>query len=270
MLRLDSKGRSHVGLVRDHNEDAAFAGPYIALVADGVGGAAAGEVASATTAYVVSAMSMAHADDPLDSVLRAALKLAQANLVAGTQLDPARTGMATTLTAIAGNGRAFVLAHLGDSRAYLYRDGILSQLTRDHTWVQSMIDEGRLPVEKAREHPWRHVVTRYLGADLPQEPDILELDLLVGDRLLLCSDGLTDLVDDSTIADLLAAQPDDDLASGDLVRAALDRGGRDNVTVLVSTVVDSERISADGALIGALGDIHNIVDAAAVRVAHPA
>lgn len=265
MLRISGTGETHVGLVRTGNEDSAFVGPTCILVADGVGGGAAGEVASATAAYAVSASVLMHVGEDPALVLRDAVALAQSQLRAGVEADPARTGMATTLTALVTDGEVFVLAHLGDSRGYVVRDGELVRVTRDHTYVQDLLDEGRLDPEAVAEHPWRNVVMRTLSAD-PAAPDLIRLDLGPGDRVLLASDGLTDLVDESVIAEIVANRADDD-AVGALVSAALARGGRDNITCVLATIVDGPPVSADGALLGAVRDPGNVIDIAAVRTA---
>jgi len=264
MLRFDFGARSDVGLVRSNNEDAGFAGPYLLLVADGVGGAAAGEVASATTAYVVSAMARAHLFQHPAALLAAAVAEAHRQLQLGVEDDAARDGMATTLTAVLLQGGHAAIAHLGDSRAYLLRDGELIRLTVDHTLVQSMVDEGRLTPQQAREHPYRSVVVRSLNHELAQPPDLGELQLLVGDRLLLCSDGLTDYVDEPAVAGLLAGS-DAWAAATALVDAALAAESRDNVTCLVADVVDGPEVVGDGLVVGALVDPGLIVDPAAVR-----
>lgn len=264
MLRMSGAGESHVGLVRPHNEDSAFIGPTCMLVADGVGGGAAGEVASATTAYAVSATALVRAGDDPAEILRDAVALAQAQVSAGVRADPERTGMATTLTALVTDGTHFALAHLGDSRAYVYRDGELTRVTRDHTYVQDLLDEGRLDERGAALHPWRNVVLRTVNGSAEGTPDILALFLRPGDRVLVASDGLTDLVDEAVIEETLAQRSDDDAVSA-LVAAALGRGGRDNVTCLVATVVDGPAISADGMLHGAVRNPENIIDLAAVR-----
>ena len=264
MLRISGAGESNVGLVRPNNEDSAFIGPTCMLVADGVGGGAAGEVASATTAYAVSATALMRAGDDPAEILCDAVALAQAQVSAGVLADPERTGMATTLTALVTDGHSFALAHLGDSRAYVYRDGELTRVTRDHTYVQDLIDEGRLDEPGAAHHPWRNVVLRTVNGSAEGVPDILALFLRAGDRVLIASDGLTDLVDESVIEETLARRSDDD-AVGALIAAALGRGGRDNVTCLVATVVEGPAISADGMLHGAVRNPENIIDLAAVR-----
>lgn len=270
MLRFSGTGATDAGLVRDHNEDSAFVGPRLLLVADGVGGGAAGEVASATTAYVVSAsVNAAPSDQPPAQVLAGAVRVAQEQLAVGVARDETRAGMATTLTAVLTDGRTCWLAHLGDSRGYLLRDSRLVRITRDHTFVQDMIDDGRLTEAEARSHPWRNVVMRTVHGDPAVLADVVELPLEPGDRLLVASDGLTDLVPEPRIAEILAGHHDDE-AVGALVRAALAAGGHDNVTCVVATLIDGPPVSLDGQLLGAVRDPANIVDASAIRSAHPA
>ncbi len=266
MLRISGIGETHVGLVRPDNQDSAFVGPTCMLVADGVGGGAAGEVASATAAYAVAASALMHAGVDPATVLREGVMLAQAQIRAGVAADPAREGMATTLTAVCTDGTGFVLAHLGDSRGYVFRHGELTRVTRDHTYVQDLVDEGRLDEAGVAEHPWRNVVLRSVNGSEDALPDLLALTLEPGDRILLASDGLTDLVEESVIEQVLGTRDDDDAASA-LVAAALGRGGRDNVTCVVATVIDGPEISADGVLLGAVRDPANVIDLAAVRSA---
>jgi PPM family protein phosphatase len=256
VLRFAYAGRSHPGLVREENEDSGFAGPTLQLVADGVGGAAAGEVASATTAFVTSAMAMEAASRPgtdLVEALTHAVLGAHRRLVEGTAADPGRAGMGTTWTALMTDGALVALGHVGDSRAYLLRDGRLVQLTRDHTLVQGLVDDGLITREEARAHPRRNVVLQAVEATYPPEADVTLLDVRLGDRLLVCSDGLTDLVDDDRIRACLL-EPDRDAAVDALVDAALEAGGKDNVTCLVSDLVDGPRLVPDGLLLGALRD----------------
>ncbi len=269
VLRFSGVALSHVGLVRSDNEDSGFMGPSCMLVADGVGGAAAGEVASATTAYVVSATALSVPDSDPVAMLRGAIRLAQEQVALGVARDPRRAGMATTLTAVATDGKRFALAHLGDSRGYLFRDGTLTRISRDHTWVQRLVDEGSLAEADVPYHRWRNVVTRSVNGDPAENGDVAELDLVPGDRVLLASDGLTDLVDERDIAHILTDHTDD-AAVEHLVDAALAAGGRDNVTCLLATVIEGPPVSADGALLGAVRDPWNIVDASAVRMPHSA
>ncbi|MFT4084452.1 MAG: protein phosphatase 2C domain-containing protein [Nocardioides sp.] len=269
MLRFSYGARSDVGLVRSHNEDAGFAGPYLQLVADGVGGAAAGEVAAATTAYLVSALTAASPEADPVPLLAEAVRLAQHQLQDGVRREPERHGMATTLVAgLARHGRV-TMVHIGDSRGYLLRDGALIRLTRDHTLVQLMIDQGRLTPDEARTNPYRSVVVKSVNADQEQPPDLWTTELRVGDRLLLCSDGLSDFVEESEIATRLAT-PDPDEAAESLVAAALAAGGRDNVTCLVSDLIDGPPICADGRLLGAMANPELVIDPAAIRLSHSA
>ncbi|NYD41424.1 PP2C family protein-serine/threonine phosphatase [Nocardioides panaciterrulae] len=272
MLRFSGRGVTNTGLVREHNEDAAFVGPYLALVADGVGGAAAGEIAAATTAYVVAATALAHLrggafDVAPQRLLQDAAEAARANLVAGVAVDERRRGMATTLSAVVCDGRRVVLGHVGDSRVYLYREARLRQLSHDHTWVQKLLDEGRITTEVAARHPWRNVVVRSLDGSgvMPVDLDLVEVEVLEGDRLLLCSDGLTDLVGPEGLAAALAL-PDPAEAAEELEQRALAAGGHDNVTCLVLDLVHGPVVVGDGQLLGAVADPANIVDPAAVHL----
>ena len=269
MLQLSGVALSHVGLVRAGNEDSGFVGPTCMLVADGVGGAAAGEIASATTAYVVSATALAAPSDDPARLLTAAIRLAQEQVALGVVRDPRRAGMATTLTAVATDGERFVLAHVGDSRGYLFRDGTLTRISKDHTWVQRLVDEGSLAEEDVPYHPWRNVVTRSVNGNPSEQGDVEELDLVPGDRVLLASDGLTDLVREEEIGAILSRHADDAAVQA-LVDAALTAGGRDNVTCLLATVIEGPAVASDGVLVGAVRDRGLIVDSSAVRMPHSA
>lgn len=267
MLRFSGAGVSEVGLRRDHNEDSAFVGPYVALVADGVGGAAAGEVASATATYALTATALSRFGGDVESVLRAGVAAARESVHRGVDEDPARTGMATTLTTVASDGRRIMLGHLGDSRAYTFRSGRLARVSRDHTAVQELVDQGRLTVAEVRDHPWRNVVLRSIGADegVPlDDVELTELELAPGDRILLCSDGLTDLVPETRIQEVLRLR-DPHSAAAVLTHAALDAGGTDNVTCVVLDVVDGPLVVGDGQLLGAVREVANVIDLAFVR-----
>lgn len=269
MLRFSGVAVSHPGLVRDGNEDSGFVSPACVLVADGVGGAAAGEVASATTAYVVSAFSLADPHGDPVSVLEAGVRLAQEQVAAGVREDPRRAGMATTLTAVATDGQRFGLAHVGDSRGYVFRDGYLVRLTRDDTYVQRLVEEGTIDEDDVPSHPWRNVVLRCINGTAPQPGDVSAVELSAGDRVLLASDGLTDLVREAQIAEILERY-DDDAAAEALRDAALAAGGSDNVTCLLATVVDGPEVPVEGTYVGAVEEAGNIVDVSAVRIPHTA
>ncbi len=268
LLRFDGVGITDVGYVREHNEDSAFLGPYVALVADGVGGSAAGEVASATVAYVVAGLARQRQGDDPAAVLVEAVELAGQALAVGVAADEQRTGMATTMTAVVTDGERCAMAHIGDSRLYLFRDGGLTRVSKDHTFVQQLVDEGQLDDESVRGHPWRNVVLRSLhgtpAEELADKADLLELALVVGYRLLMCSDGLTDMISDARIGEILHL-PDAQSAAARLVEDALEAGGSDNVTALVFDLVDGPEISGDGLIIGAMRDVENIVDPASLR-----
>ena len=265
MLSFSGAAASHPGLVRENNEDSGFAGPSLLAVADGVGGAAAGEVASATAVHVLSsAVLAAPRADPVQ-VLGDAVRLAQERVALGVRQDDRRTGMGTTLTAVLGDGERFAPLHLGDSRGYVLRAGSLTRVTRDHSFVQELLDAGRLEESAREHHPWRHVVTRVLAGDPRETGDLTWLPLRAGDRVLLCSDGLTDLVGEPDLEQLLLAH-DDAAAVDALVAAALAAGGRDNVTCLVATVVEGATWRTEGRLVGAGRDPRLVVDAGAVRL----
>ncbi|MGD9961276.1 PP2C family protein-serine/threonine phosphatase [Nocardioides sp.] len=268
MLRFQGAGVTDVGMVRDHNEDSAFMSPYLALVADGVGGAAAGEVASATAAYVVSAHVLANLESDLSRVVIDAVHGVRKSLQQGVVARPERAGMATTLTILACDGKDIVLGHIGDSRAYLFDGRRLTRISSDHTYVQTLVDAGQLAADAVRRHPWRNVVVRSLHADPEagiEEIDLIHLGAHVGDRFLVCSDGLTDLIDEDRIATVLKIA-DPHSAAARLVEDALVAGGTDNVTCLVFDVIDGPRVVGDGMLLGAVRDVGNIVDPASVRI----
>lgn len=290
MIRFRYAGASHAGLIRSNNEDAGFVGHYLLVVADGVGGAAAGEIAAASAAYVVTSVAtITDTDDPL-TLLGEAVRLAHDHLAHGCEVDPDRGGMSTTLTALLCDGQRVAIAHIGDSRAYRWHAGVLTRLTADHTLVQSLIDDGHLTDEQAAAYPYRSVVIKALDGETVPEPDLGWVDAEPGDRLLVCSDGLTDLVDDDTIGAILsegltgdrpglAGQPaphprdgdrtDLDTAVDQLIDAALHAGGRDNVTCLIAEVVDGPRIRPFGRTLGAFAPT-NLIDATAVHVVHTA
>jgi serine/threonine protein phosphatase PrpC len=245
-LLLRFAARSHVGLLRDGNEDSVYAGPRVLAVADGMGGHAAGEVASAAAIAAIASLD----DDEPDADLLAALeeRARQANdhLRAMVGGDAGLEGMGTTLTALLFAGTRLGLLHIGDSRCYLLRDGSLNQITHDHTLVQQLVDEGRISEDEASTHPQRSLITRALDGR-----DSVELDLSVreargGDRYLLCTDGLTGPVGNETVHEAL--QIDDAQEACDrLVQLALRGGGPDNVTVVVADVVDDRDVGAAAA-----------------------
>ncbi|MFC3503737.1 PP2C family protein-serine/threonine phosphatase [Micromonospora krabiensis] len=234
-LILRSAILNDIGLVRTNNEDSALAGDRLVAVADGMGGLPAGEVASEIVIRILDELNPPTDADEAADALRAVVSTANQRIHAAITVDPAREGMGTTLTAALLAGETLVLAQVGDSRCYLLRDTKLIQLTRDDTFVQALVDQGALSPEQARHHPQRSLVTKAVqGADAP--PTIGTLSVLAGDRLLLCSDGLSDYVEDEAIAVTLGAYGDRQLCGEQLVKLAHQAGAPDNVTVVVSDV----------------------------------
>ncbi|MDX6256561.1 MAG: family protein phosphatase [Frankiales bacterium] len=237
MTGLRFAARSDVGLLRDGNEDSLYAGPRLLAVADGMGGAAAGEVASAVA---IAALAPLDADAPgadLLAALSTAAYDANDHLRALIAQDPSLAGMGTTLTAMLIAGTRVGLLHIGDSRAYLLRDGELTQITHDHTLVQSFVDEGRITLEQASSHPQRALILRALKGDDELELDLSVRDTKPGDRYLLCSDGLSGVVSDQTLREALQL-PDPQAAVDRMVELALRGGGPDNITCIVAEVLE--------------------------------
>ncbi len=233
---------SHVGKVRSNNQDSGYAGRDLFVVAYGMGGHAGGDVASA-----VALTRIIEADKPYASAHDAEFAL-QAGLVAANQLlaetvfeHSELTGMGTTVSALARVGRHVAIAHIGDSRIYLFRRGELSQISADHTFVQRLVDSGRITPEEALVHPRRSVLMRVLGdVDAAPEVDTQVLDTHTGDRWLLCSDGLSSYVSEERITEILATAGTPDTVADALVKESLDHGAPDNVTVVVVDVLDED------------------------------
>ncbi|AYJ47549.1 PP2C family protein-serine/threonine phosphatase [Rhodococcus sp. P1Y] len=235
-LVLRYAARSDRGLVRSNNEDSVYAGARLLALADGMGGHAAGEVASQ---LMIAALAHLDDDEPGDDLLgklEAATREGNASIADQVEEEPELDGMGTTLTAILFAGRKIGLVHIGDSRAYMLREHALTQITRDDTFVQSLVDEGRITAEQAHTHPQRSLIMRALtGNEI--EPTLTVREARAGDRYLLCSDGLSDVVSDETIENTL--NEGDCASSADrLIELALRSGGPDNVTVVVADVVD--------------------------------
>ncbi|MBH0778905.1 PP2C family protein-serine/threonine phosphatase [Nocardia bovistercoris] len=235
-LVLRYAARSDRGLVRGNNEDSVYAGARLLALADGMGGHAAGEVASQ---LMIAALAHLDDDEPGDDLLGkldTATRSGNAAIADQVEEEPELDGMGTTLTAILFAGRKLGLVHIGDSRAYLLRGGELAQITRDDTFVQSLVDEGRITPEQAHTHPQRSLIMRALtGNEI--EPTLIMREARAGDRYLLCSDGLSDVVSDETIANTMREGSTDECADR-LIELALRSGGPDNVTVVVADVID--------------------------------
>jgi len=246
-IALRYAARSDVGLVRSNNQDSGYAGPHLLMVADGMGGHAGGDVASsvAIAAFAPLDGESHGSDDALDE-LEAALESARDEIIARSEAEPELAGMGTTVIAILRAGNKLAMVHLGDSRGYLLRDGVLTQVTTDHTFVQHLVDIGRITPEEAEHHPQRSVVMRVLGDfDAEVTPDMSVREARPGDRWLLCSDGLSGFVSAETIAETVASIADVDQCADRLVQLALRAGGGDNVTVVLADVVELDDV-ADG------------------------
>lgn len=242
MTRIVATGGTHVGMLREGNEDALFVGTTVFAVADGMGGHLAGEVASETALEPVAELDGRTFSTPEEApvALRDALVAANRRVVAKAQEDPDHHGMGTTLTAALLDGRRLHVAHVGDSRGYLLRGERFTQLTDDHTLVQGLIDDGRITAAEAEVHPQRSVITRAIGVAPEVEVDVLTIDLVHGDRLLLCSDGLSGVVADQRLGRELADADATDLAATvqRLLTLANEGGGPDNITAVLLAVDD--------------------------------
>jgi serine/threonine protein phosphatase PrpC len=228
--------KTDAGLEREQNEDSAYAGPRLLVVADGLGGHAAGEVASAAAVEVLKALDTEVPAADLLTALERAVDEASATLRDLVEADPSLLGMGTTLTGLLWSGSQLGLVHIGDSRAYLLRDGELFQITHDQTVVQSLIDDGRITEAEATSHPQRSMLLQALSGG-PAKPDLQLRDARPGDRYLLCSDGLHGVVSLEVIARVLTevTEPDEGVAA--LVQLANQAGGPDNITCIIADVV---------------------------------
>src|SRR5262245_46346221 len=231
--------RSARGRTRHGNQDSVYAGPRLLAVADGMGGMAAGDVASN---IVIGAL--AHLDEDVPSnapvdALRAAVEAANQQIRAAVEENPGLEGMGTTLTGMLFGGNRFGMVHIGDSRAYLLRENDFGQITRDDTYVQLLVDEGRITPEEANTHPQKSLLMRALdGRD--GDPEYSVRQAVAGDRYLLCSDGLSGVVSDETIAATMKEYADPNQCAERLVQLALRGGGPDNITVIIADVTDED------------------------------
>lgn len=222
--------RTDVGCVREQNEDSLVVIPPLFAVCDGMGGHAAGEVASDIATQVLTKL----APQSLDAeALSLAVETANSEIIAAASDGRGREGMGTTCTAAMVEGERMLVAQVGDSRAYLLHNGKLQQITRDHSLVADMVEAGQITAEEARVHPSRSIITRALGTSPNTRPDIYELNVAAGDRLLLCSDGLSGMVEDEQIEEIMVRVSDPQRCTHVLVNEAIAAGGLDNVTVIV-------------------------------------
>ncbi|CAM5624870.1 protein phosphatase [Streptomyces spiroverticillatus] len=259
-LSLRFAAGSHKGMIREGNEDSGYAGPRLLAIADGMGGQAAGEVASSE---VISTLVQLDDDVPGSDILTSlgtAVQRANDQLRMMVEEDSQLEGMGTTLTALLWTGQRLGLVHVGDSRAYLLRDGVLTQITQDHTWVQRLVDEGRITEEEATTHPQRSLLMRALGSGDHVEPDLSIREVRAGDRYLICSDGLSGVVSHQTMEETLASYQGPQETVQHLIELALRGGGPDNITCIVADVLD---VDGNDTLAGQLNDTPVVVGAVA-------
>ena len=231
--------RSDVGCIRSHNEDSYLVQPPLFCVCDGMGGHAAGEVASSIAVETISKMAPSSADPAL---LASAVEAANAAIIEAAQNGEGKPGMGCTATVAYIDGTTLAIAHVGDSRAYLLHDGTLIRVTRDHSYVEELVDAGEITADEARTHPNRSVITRALGSDPSMYADHFQINVEEGDRLILCSDGLSSMIQDSEIESISVQSATAQICTDNLVDAALAAGGSDNVTVVAVDIVDDGRV----------------------------
>jgi protein phosphatase len=237
-------GQTHIGLVRENNQDALEYGTLsntaqYAVVCDGMGGANGGNIASKIAVEVIGSRirdGYRENQNPgsVEHLLTSAMATANAGVYDRAQRDLELSGMGTTVVAVITCEHTAYISHVGDSRLYLYREGNLSQVTRDHSVVQDLIESGQITEEEARSHPRKNYITRALGVVSEEYGEYDELELMTGDRLLLCTDGLTNEVDNAAMCALLTLPAEE--ATQALIRAALDDGGMDNITVTLMDI----------------------------------
>src|SRR5215207_3578464 len=251
-LQLSYVAHSEIGLIRKNNQDSGYASPHLLIVADGMGGAAAGDLASAVAIDTIRKIDSPTAGEDMLEVLALAIHQANDKIADLVDSDLSLEGMGTTVTGAMFDGSNLGLAHIGDSRAYLYRDGHLERLTHDHTWVQSLVDDGKISEAEAANHPHRSLLLKVLNGQPANDPDLRLIPVAAGDRLMFCSDGVCGLVDDDEIEAALRL-PTLEAALERLVSEALAEGGIDNITVIVADVVADDGTDAQ-VILGAAGE----------------
>ncbi|MET7333400.1 Stp1/IreP family PP2C-type Ser/Thr phosphatase [Nonomuraea sp. NPDC005650] len=255
-IALRYAARSDVGLLREGNEDSAYASGRLLAVADGMGGHAHGEVASSVAIAAMASLEEAQQGGDLLNTIEAAVRDANRKLHEMVGRDPSLKGMGTTLTAMLWHGTQVALVHVGDSRAYLLRRGELYQITHDHTLVQQLVDDGRITPEEAATHPQRSILLRALDGSGEVDPDLTLREAQVGDRYLLCSDGLSGVVSAETLHATLTNIDDPEEVVRQLIDLANRGGGPDNITCVLADVLDltdGQQVPAEAAVVGAAG-----------------
>ncbi len=241
MLEIACFGKSDIGLKRSNNEDAFVVKPELGLciVADGMGGAAAGEIASrifVETTLEVFSRAHAGAEEEIRGLIQNAFSRANEQILNHVEDNPHHSGMGCTAELMGFHDKGFILGHVGDSRTYRFRNRHMKQLTQDHTLIQTQMDEGIITQAEARDHPFRSVILRAVGIQEKVELDLVEEETLSGDVCLLCSDGLTDMVDDAAILEILCSAIGLSQKVEELIELAKSSGGNDNITVVLSEV----------------------------------
>jgi serine/threonine protein phosphatase PrpC len=267
---IEQAHRTDTGRQRTANEDAYFARPPLFAVADGMGGAQAGEVASRLAAE--SFEPVERGEESPEAYLRAIVKTANARIHRFSQADSSRSGMGTTLTAALVEDDDVSFAHVGDSRAYVFRDGDLKLLTSDHSLVEELRRQGRLTDEQAEDHPQRSIITRALGPEREVEVDTMTHRGRPGDLYLLCSDGLTTMLSDDRIAEVLGGAPSLEAAVSQLVREANEAGGRDNITVVAFRLEEAEvpaPVTEEATLVGPSAEEAGLAEGVAAAAGPP-
>ncbi|MCC6494928.1 MAG: serine/threonine-protein phosphatase [Propionibacteriaceae bacterium] len=237
-LALRYLAHSEIGLVRKNNQDSAYVSPTMLMVADGMGGAAAGDLASAIAIRELRAADGAVAGEEMLDVVAGAIDRAGEVISELIETDPSLDGMGSTVCGAMFDGTQLGLANIGDSRAYLYRDHALTRLTRDHSWVQTLVDEGRITEAEALEHPHRSLILKVINGQPQHQPDLQLVDVRAGDRLLICSDGLCGMVTDRVIEAKMGGEREQVLAA--LIGLAHHEGGQDNITIILADLVEGE------------------------------
>lgn len=254
---LDFSARTDVGLVRSRNEDSGYAGPHLLAVADGMGGHAGGNVASSLVVGRLAPLDGdSHGSDDTLDILADAIAEANATLASEMEINPELGGMGTTLTALMKAGsHALALVHIGDSRGFLLRGDEFTQITKDHSFVQSLVDSGRISAADAEHHPQRSLVTRVLTGSPDDEPDLSIREPRIGDRYLICSDGLSDYVAFDTISEVVRMGLDARETTRRLVDLAMKSGAPDNVTCVIGDIVTtSDPTPSQPVIVGAAAE----------------
>ena len=257
-VQLSYVAHSEIGLIRKNNQDSGYASPHLVVVADGMGGAAAGDLASAVAIDTIRKIESPTPGEDMLEVLALAIDRANDKIAELVESDLSLEGMGTTVTGAMFDGTNLGLAHIGDSRAYLLRDGHLERLTHDHTWVQSLVDDGKISEIEAAMHPHRSLLLKVLNGQPTNDPDLALVPVMAGDRLMLCSDGVCGLLADDAIEAALQL-PDLNDAAERLIGESLHEGGIDNITVIVADVVESGG-SDDVIVLGAASEHPNPAD----------